>query len=130
MSSIADRRDTQRVIVGPEFAISFLLKGHSFKDVRITNISQGGCFALINARDARLFMRGATLENLVLEHPELPKSPIIATVSYVLGGGPGQEAMDLVGVGIQFLSVDAEARAALLVWIEAAILPEAGETPA
>ena len=63
MSTYADRRDTRRIIVGPEFSISFLLKGHAYQDVRITNLSPGGCFALVGARDARLFERGAVLED-------------------------------------------------------------------
>jgi hypothetical protein len=120
MSSHADRRDTRRLIVGPEFSISFLLKGHAFREVRITNLSPGGCFALVGARDARMFMRGVALEQLVLEHPELPKAPIIATVSYVLGGQVGHEAMELVGVGIQFLSIEPSARRALETWLDAA----------
>ncbi len=119
MGTLADRRDTRRVIVGSDHAISFMLKGYTYHDIRITNLSLGGCFALISARDARLFMRGAALENLVLLHPELPKEPTIATVSYVLGGRPGQDVLDPVGVGIQFLCMEERAREALATWIEA-----------
>jgi hypothetical protein len=124
MGTLADRRDTRRVIVGPDHAISFTLKGYSYHDVRITNLSMGGCFALISARDARLFMRGAALENLILLNPELPKEPMIATVSYVLGGRPGQEALDPVGVGIQFLCMEERARESLATWIEASAAAE------
>ena len=120
MSSLADRRDTRRVIVGPEFGISFTLKGHAYADVRITNLSTGGCFAMVGARDARLFERSAVLENLVLLHPELPKAPIIAAVSYVLGGRPGNDPMEFVGVGIQFLGMDDQAQELLDVWVGAA----------
>lgn len=120
MSSQADRRDTRRVIVGPEFGIAFTLKGHPYREVRITNLSAGGCFALVSARDARLFERGAVLEDLVLEHPELPKAPILATVSYVLGGRTGAQPLDLVGVGIQFLGMQEAARLGLDAWIDAA----------
>jgi hypothetical protein len=120
MSTFADRRDTRRVLLGPEFTISFTLKGHDYAEVRLTNLSVGGCFALVGARDARLFERAAVLENLVLLHPELPKSPIIAAVSYVLGGRPGSEPMEFVGVGIQFLSMDDEAQRTLDTWVEAA----------
>jgi len=120
MSSFADRRDTRRVIVGPEFGISFTLKGHAYTEVRITNLSLGGCFALVGARDARLFERSAVLENLVLMHPELPKAPIIAAVSYVLGGRPGHDPMEFVGVGIQFLGMDDAAQQVLDTWVDAA----------
>ena len=120
MSTYADRRDTRRIIVGPEFSISFTLKGHGYQDVRITNLSVGGCFVLVGARDARLFERGVVLENLVLMHPELPKAPIIAAVSYVLGGRPGADPLEMVGIGVQFLGVDDETQRALDVWVSAA----------
>ena len=120
MSTIADRRDTRRIIVGPEFAIAFTLKGHNYRDVRITNISTGGCFALVGARDGRLFERGAVLEGMVLLHPELPKAPIMATVSYVLGARSGPDPMEMIGIGIQFLGVPDAAQKALDTWVDAA----------
>ena len=121
MSTYADRRDTRRIIVGPEFGITFTLKGHHYQDVRITNLSTGGCFALVGVRDARLFERGAVLENLVLIHPELPKAPIIAAVSYVLGGRSATDPMEMVGIGIQFLGVDDVAQQSLNAWVDASV---------
>jgi hypothetical protein len=123
MTSYADRRDTRRIIVGPEFAIAFTLRGHAYRDVRITNLSTGGCFALVGARDARLFERGAVMEGLVFLHPELPKAPILATVSYVLGGRSGADPLEMIGIGIQFLGVPDAAQAALDTWMEAASVP-------
>jgi hypothetical protein len=121
MSTYTDRRDTRRIIVGSEFGISFTLKGHGYQDIRITNLSTGGCFALVGVRDARLFERGVVLESLMLLHPELPKAPIIAVVSYVLGGGrPTGEPMERVGIGIQFLGMDDAAQWALNTWVDAA----------
>ena len=124
MSSFADRRDTRRIIVGPEFGISFTLRGHSYRDVRITNLSTGGCFALVGARDARLFERGSVLEGLVLMNVELPKAPIMAAVSYVLGGRPGPDPMEMIGIGIQFLGVPDEAQEALDTWVDAASISQ------
>jgi hypothetical protein len=126
MNTYADRRDTRRIIVGPDFSISFTLKGHGFRDVRITNISAGGCFAMVGARDARLFDRGSALENLVLLHPELPKAPIIGAVSYVLGGHPSTDPMELMGVGIQFLGMEENAQNALNAWVDAAAASQLG----
>ena len=126
MSSFADRRDTQRIIVGPEFGIAFRLKGHDYRDVRITNLSPGGCFALVGARDARLFERGVVLDNLVLLHPELPKAPIIAAVSYVLGGPLTADPMEMVGIGVQFQGMADEAQTALDAWISAANTTQLG----
>jgi len=120
MGTYADRRDTRRIIVGSEFAIAFTLRGHNYRDVRITNISTGGCFALVGARDARLFERGAVIEGLVLLHPELPKAPILATVSYVLGGRPGADPLEMIGIGIQFLGIPDGAQEALNTWVDAA----------
>ena len=120
MSTFADRRDTLRIIVGPEFGISFQLKGHHYEDVRITNLSVGGCFALVGARDARLFDRGAVLGNLQLTHPDLPKAPILAAVSAVRGGPATADPWEMVGIGIQFLGMDDAAQAALDAWVSAA----------
>jgi hypothetical protein len=121
MSSPADRRDLRRVIVGPDHGISFTLRGHPYQAIHISNLSAGGCFALVAHRDARLFERGAILEHLVLLHPELPKDPMIATVAYVLGSRPGSTPMEVVGVGIQFLSMEPPARASLEAWIDASM---------
>lgn len=122
MNTHTDRRDVRRITVGPGYGISFTLKGHGFTDVRITNLSLGGCFALVGIRDARLFERGAVLENLVLTHPELPKAAITAAVSYVLGGRPGADPLELVGVGVRFLGMDDPTRQSLDAWIDAAML--------
>jgi len=121
MNTYADRRDARRIVVGPEFNISFLLKGHAYQGVRITNLSTQGCFALVGVQAAGLFERGAVLENLLLLHPDLPKAPIIAAVSYVLGSRPAVESLEMIGVGIQFLSVDDPSRQLLDAWVEAAM---------
>ena len=120
MNSHANRRDT-RVVTGPEFTISFTLKGHAFQDIRIMNLSVGGCFALLGSRTARFFLPGATLDGLVLLHPDLPKDPISAAVAYVLGYSVGGEATDQVGMGLKFQPMDAPTRQALAAWVEAAI---------
>ncbi len=123
MSTLADRRDTLRIIVGPEFGISFNLQGHAYRDVRITNLSAGGCFAMVGARDARLFERGALLDNLMLTHPDLPKAPIIAAVSYVLGGPSSGDSMEMVGIGVQFQGMDEGTQKALDTWVHATNVP-------
>ncbi len=126
MSSPADRRILRRIIVGPGYTIRFVLRGHPYAEVRISNLSTGGCFALVPHRDARLFERGAILEQLVLLHPELPKEPLIATVAYVLGNRPGAPPMEFVGVGIQFLNLEPDALARLETWLDAAAITSQG----
>ena len=76
---------------------------------------------MLGVQAARLFERGAVLENLLLLHPDLPKAPIIAAVSYVLGSRPAVESLAMIGVGIQFLSVDDPSRQLLDAWVEAAM---------
>jgi hypothetical protein len=120
MNSHANRRDT-RVVTGPGFTISFTLKGHAFQDIRIMNLSVGGCFALLGGRTARFFLPGATLDGLVFHHPELPRASITATVAYVLGYAVGGEATDQVGLGLKFQSMDAPTGQALGTWVQAAI---------
>ncbi len=124
MQNPADRRVLRRVIVGPDHGIRFVLRGHPYDEVRISNLSSGGCFALIPHRDARLFERGAILEQLVLLHPELPKEPLIATVAYVLGNRPGTPPMEFVGVGIQFLNLEPGPLARLEAWLDAATIAQ------
>ncbi|WP_257306779.1 PilZ domain-containing protein [Geothrix campi] len=118
MNNHANRRDA-RIVTGPEFEISFTLKGHDFRDIRIMNLSVGGCFVLLGGRTARFFMPGATLDGLLLLHPELPKGPITATVAYVLGYASG-EAADQVGMGLRFEAMDAPTHQALESWVGAA----------
>ncbi len=88
MNATINRRDAHRIILGPNFGISFTLKGQVFGEVGITNISAGGCFALIEKRDAGLFERGAVLENLLLHHPELPKTPSSRRCAMCRGADP------------------------------------------
>ena len=123
MTNPQDRRLARRAILGAEHAISFRLKGRDYREVRITNLSPGGCFALVPAGDAGRFTRGSTLEDLILEHPDLPKGPISAVVSYVLGGHTGEEPLDLVGIGIQFLGMAPAEQTGLQAWVNQPMAP-------
>ena len=120
MTTQIDRRDARRIIVGPDFGISFILNDRVFGEVGIANLSSEGCFALVGSQLAGLFKRGAVLENLLLLHPDLPKTPITAEVCHVLGR-PTTELTEMVGLGIHFLSVDAPARKLLDAWVDAAM---------
>ena len=117
-------RQNIRVATGPGFTLSFTLSGHAFREVRIMNLSVGGCFVLLEARKARFFLPGAVLEDLVLGHPDLPKAPLLASVAYVLGYAPGEapggETGDRAGLGLQFLAMNDPTRLALEAWVRAA----------
>jgi hypothetical protein len=106
MEQNSDRRASRRVIVGPDHTIRFSVKGHLFREVRITNVSLTGCFAMVSQRDAALFAQGALLEHLSFEHPDLPLGPVTAKVMYLLGGSSEQASLDFMGVGIHFIGMD------------------------
>jgi len=113
MEQSPDRRLSRRVIVGPDHTIRFSVRGRAFQNVRITNVSITGCFAMVSQRDAALFGQGALLEHFSFEHPELAVGPITAKVMYTLGGARDIPALEFMGVGIQFVGLD-EASARLL----------------
>jgi len=113
MEDRPERRSCRRVIVGPDHTIRFSAKGHSFQNVRITNLNGSGCFAMISPRDAPLFAQGTFLENFAFEHPDLTAGSIVAKVVYLLGTGSGAPSPEYMGMGIQFVSVDAAAGAKL-----------------
>ncbi len=120
VTALIDRRDARRIIVGPDFGVSFTLMGHAFGEVRIANLSTEGCFAVIGKREAGLFKRGAVLENLLLLHPDLPKTPITAEVCHVLGRS-GTGSLEMVGIGIHFLNLDDPSRKLLDAWVDASM---------
>jgi len=103
MDSSADRRSKLRIVVGPEVTIRFQVHQGVFHEVRITNLSMGGCFATLPRSEQGRFTAGSLLERFSFEHPELTGDPISAEVAYVLGGGPpGRGALELIGLGIRF----------------------------
>ena len=106
MEEAPERRLCRRVIVGPEHTIRFSATGHSFRNVRITNISSTGCFAMVSQRDAALFAPGTLLEDFAFEHPDLATGPITAKVMYLLGGPNDVPALEFMGVGVHFVGLD------------------------
>lgn len=103
MSASQDRRDARRVILAPPSEAHFVLKGHTFHEVRVTNISVSGCFLMVGKRDEPLFQKDALLEQMVLSHHDLPADAVTGQVVYTLGaGGPG---LDFVGVGVHFVGI-------------------------
>ena len=96
---VPERRYSQRILTGPEHTIRFLARGHVFQNIRITNVSVGGCFATLGGRDRNLFPEQGLLEQFAFEHPDLAGSPFTARVAYTLDS----PALDFMGVGITFL---------------------------
>ena len=116
-----ERRDTRRIILGADATARFSLGGHAFQGIRITNISCGGCFLMVGKRDERLFKKDALLEQLVVEHPELPQAPVTGQVVYALGTGAG--GMDFIGIGVHFISRSPEAAQGLNAFVVAHLGP-------
>ncbi len=112
-----ERRDSRRIIVGPDHTVRFLAKGHAFHNVRITNLSLGGCFATVRNNDSTLFHLGTLLERFTFEHSALCHSPFTARVTFILGG-PHQR-MEFLGLGIQFLEPPTDVWTSLRAFIEA-----------
>lgn len=118
-----ERRDARRLFLGPEHTIRFLIKGHPFREVRITNVSLGGCFAMVSQRDRKLFAQGAILEQLGFDHPDLPDGPITAQVRFAIGAPTEEPDLDFLGVGISFVVLAPEIRDRLAVFLEAGFQP-------
>jgi hypothetical protein len=123
MDHTAERRASRRVIVGPEHTIRFCVKGHAFREVRITNISLTGCFAMVSQRDAGLFAQGELLESFAFEHPDLAMGPITAKVMYLLGGSHDHAALDFMGVGIHFVSLNSDSMKVLEDFLAQSLTP-------
>lgn len=115
----AENRQFRRVFVGPEFTLSFVLEGRSYSRIGLANISEGGCLALIPGDSSSGFETGTDLEELTLHHELLPYQPIEARVAYAFGAGE----LEMVGVGIQFLSMKPSLRHSLQAFVDA--IPDA-----
>jgi c-di-GMP-binding flagellar brake protein YcgR len=99
MESVTERRSKARILVGNDVTISFCVKQTDYREVRITNLSAGGCFATLAQADSSTFRQGTRLENFHFCHPELAGPAFDAEVAYVLGGG---ETFEHLGLGIHF----------------------------
>lgn len=106
MDSANDRRSKLRVVVGPDVTIRFQVKQFTYKNIRITNLSTGGCFATLPRDGNHLFRQGTLLEGFQFEHADLEGPPMLAKVAYVLGGRPGgRGGLELIGLGLHFSSM-------------------------
>ena len=121
MAEFTERRDNRRIVLGPGHTIRFRAAGRTFKDIRITNISGSGLFATVDRGEAGLFEKGVVLEDLVLDHPMLPKGHIRAQVVYTQGQEAEAPAIAFVGMGMHFLEMPAKTQQDLNHFIAAAM---------
>lgn len=109
-----------RLNVGPEYTAGFYLMDEAFTGVRVVNLGAGGCCLQVDAELAELFEKGSHLHNFCLEHPDLPSTPLLAEVVYLLGKVPQGRATgrDLrVLAGLKFLHLAEDTEAALEAYV-------------
>ena len=99
-----ERRDQRRVPLDPGYTVSFTLQGMAFQGLPTPNLRGGGLCVMVPADQARHFHRGVVLEDLVLQHPSLPKEALRGEVAYTMGGGH-LASLRHIGVGVKFLEV-------------------------
>ncbi len=121
MAEFIERRDNRRIALGPGHTIRFRVGGRVFKAIRITNISGSGLYATVDRGETELFEKGVLLEDLVLDHPLLPKGHIRAQVVYTLGLAPETPAMAFVGMGLHFIEMPAKTQEDLNGFVAAAM---------
>ena len=120
MDSAADRRSKLRIVVGADVTIKFRVNQVGYQNVRITNLSSGGCFATMPRSDHHVFHQGSLLETFQFENADLSGDPFLAKVAYVLGGQPGgRGGLSLIGLGIHFVSMTPSMDEMLKQFIEA-----------
>lgn len=112
-----ENRQFRRIVVGPEFTVSFVHQGQSFAGIHLGNISEGGCFALVPGPRADGLAPGGELEELTLHHELMPYHPIQARIAFALGAGDPE--LEWVGVGVRFLEVPHSVRQSLRDFVDA-----------
>lgn len=111
-----------RLNVGPEFTVRFFLMDEPFTEVRVVNLGAGGCCLQLDPELAELLVKGSHLHNLTFCHPDLPDTPVLAEIVYLLGKVPHGRAPGTVGLrvlaGLKFLNPPAAFEDALAAYAE------------
>lgn len=105
MSAPQDQRRFPRLsISGGNYGIRFQVQGTEILDARLVNLSAGGCGLEVQIAEARSIEMGAILENLYLDHPDLPLVPLSAVVLRILGKVAGKTT-GYVLLGLEFQEI-------------------------
>jgi len=102
-------------VVDGRMSASFRVKDKYLAGIRVTSLSLGGLFLFIDTSHTPGVVAGRRIQDLVLHHPDLPSTPMSATVMRTLGGGDG---MDIMGCGLRFDPLLEEQSRTLGVYIE------------
>ncbi len=105
MNSEAERRRFERLsTAGKPYGVRFRLKGREILDARLANLSACGCGLEVQMAEVADLEPGVPLQDLCLEHPDLPLVPLEGTVVRVLGKVPGKTS-GYVLVGVDFVAI-------------------------
>ena len=103
MIDATNTRKYRRISVGPGHSVQFRLGSLDLKNIPITNMSAGGCFALLPGTLAHQLHPGTLLMDFQLENEQLPDTTICSRVVRIVKGLTDIQGKDL-GLGISFLS--------------------------
>ncbi|MBL0311831.1 MAG: PilZ domain-containing protein [Holophagaceae bacterium] len=112
------RRYPRISVVDGHVSASLRVKDKHLAGIRVTSLSLGGLFLFIDTSHTAGVVAGRRIEDLILHHPDLPATPMSATVMRTLGGGDG---MDIMGCGLRFDSLSDEMTQALGTYIESCL---------
>lgn len=121
-----NRRQAPRISLGPEHTVQFTAGGHAFQGIRISNLSEGGCFLAVPRSSAGVFRNGTLLEQFRLEGPGLPPDSLTGVVAFAMGASPG---LPVVGLGVRFVALPESIQGELRRFVDEALGRIRGETP-
>jgi c-di-GMP-binding flagellar brake protein YcgR len=98
-----EQRRYRRISVGRDHTVRFRFRGQNLDSLPITSLSASGCFVILPGEFAEKVREGLLLVNFVLEHEDLPSSPICAQIVRVVTCLAEISTED-VGLGLLFLS--------------------------
>ena len=102
MSNPPDLRKYPRLsISGQTYEVRFQIQDSAILDSRLVNLSAGGCGLEVQIVEARSLEAGMVLEELFLDHPDLPLVPLSAVILRILGKVPGKTS-GYVLLGVEF----------------------------
>lgn len=91
-------------ISNDEYGIRFEGRGVEITTARLANLSAGGCGLEVQMADAQALETGDIMENLYLDHPDLPLVPLSGVIVRMLGKVPGKTSGYIL-MGIEFLGI-------------------------
>jgi hypothetical protein len=91
-------------VTGDEFGVAFRFKDSRIEDGRLVNLSAGGCGLEVPIGEVRLLEVGDLLEDLILDHPDLPALPLSAMVVRMLGKLPGKSSGYVI-LGVEYQGI-------------------------